>query len=280
VLIASSKSFADSNSYAFILFDTSRHAMSPLIFLDLPAELRNHVYGYLTPIHSYTKGCTGFLLSCKHIYTEYEAEANLRLNGWLANLEREWQSVYHIKLQLGIVNDIATQQKMDVRVPRSMSPWLPTDPRLPRYLKPLFWLHFEHLDFGLYDDDAAANKLGPNGCAPNGRPNGRRLLLLHFFSEDIVQFANSRRLAQNAGPLPEHQATRTKAQILTLHISQRSRNDEMMEFRDYWHDQIGESDVEWESSYHVLCLRLSSGQPKNEAEWRTRLDFQESHMHQ
>jgi hypothetical protein len=96
------------------------------------------------------------------MYNKYEAECNLRLNYLLSKLRRDWQSISHVQLEIGTVNNIATQQKMDVRLPQSRYPKLepgfkypPVDDLysgLPVCLMPVFMLHLEHLRFGLYDD--------------------------------------------------------------------------------------------------------------------------------
>jgi len=160
--------------------------MSPLSFLNLPAELRNSVYAYLSPIHCHTKECAGFLFSCKQIYYEYESESIMRVQKVLAHLECEWQSVCHVPLHVSAMKDIATQQNMEVLLPRSMYHGAAKQSELgvPHCLKPIFLLCLESLRFGLYDDEAAATlpKFGTtetNGVTATHFPYG---LLSAFIS--------------------------------------------------------------------------------------------------
>ena len=66
----------------------------------LPAELRHHEYGYFSPVYCHTKECASFLLSCKQFYYEYKAELPKVIRAILASIEREWQSVYDVPLQI------------------------------------------------------------------------------------------------------------------------------------------------------------------------------------
>ncbi|KAF2869094.1 hypothetical protein BDV95DRAFT_112344 [Massariosphaeria phaeospora] len=44
---------------------------SDVVFLELPAEIRNEIYSYLTPLHAYSDICEGLVLSCKQVSSEY-----------------------------------------------------------------------------------------------------------------------------------------------------------------------------------------------------------------
>jgi hypothetical protein len=128
-------------------------------FLDLPAELRDKVYEYLTPIYCYTKECIGFLLSCKQVYREYEARASRSMKSLVSTVASGWSSIYHIQIHINPVATIAAQQWMSILLPRSRYPGTENfgncSPGLPSCLEPVLLLHLEQLEFGLYTDNEA-----------------------------------------------------------------------------------------------------------------------------
>jgi hypothetical protein len=133
--------------------------MSTPTFLSLPAELRNKVYGYLSPVYGYTKDNVRFLLSCKQVDYEYEAETAHQMKMLIDPIKNEWPSIFSVPIQISDTDTIAQQQVLTLRIPRSMYPGeggRGDTNCLPRCLGPVFLIHLAYLEVGLFGDPAAA----------------------------------------------------------------------------------------------------------------------------
>jgi hypothetical protein len=128
-------------------------------FLDLPEELRDMVFEYPTHVHCYTGKSSGFLLSFKQVYQEYETKARQSMKTVLSTGASGWSSIYHIAIHFSLVATIAAQRRMSARLSRSRYPGAEnledSSPGVLSRLEPVSLLHLEQVELGLYTDDKA-----------------------------------------------------------------------------------------------------------------------------
>lgn len=69
-------------------------------FRKLPAELRNWVYSYLTPIDNRLSESQGLFLSCKQMYREAEAAVTAEMGKHIDNITEDWDERADAKLHV------------------------------------------------------------------------------------------------------------------------------------------------------------------------------------
>ncbi|KAF9739089.1 hypothetical protein PMIN03_007087 [Paraphaeosphaeria minitans] len=89
---------------------------SPLLLL--PAEIRNRIYGFCTPIDAYPEEFRGLLLVSRQLRHEYESEALNVMRQFLASIEHQWPRSQGLRFsKLASFNDI---DKVTVQLPLSL----------------------------------------------------------------------------------------------------------------------------------------------------------------
>ncbi|PVH93833.1 hypothetical protein DM02DRAFT_619041 [Periconia macrospinosa] len=136
--------------------------MPGIRFTDLPAEVRNAVYGFCTPLTGYMEDFRGLLLASKQVRTEYEHEAINTMTLLFNRTRSEWP--HELELRIQNPTKISEVNNIDVRLPASLyDPFLhdhdkqPDDYVPPSQLDPclsfLFSLHVSQLTIGYYTNE-------------------------------------------------------------------------------------------------------------------------------
>ncbi|KAK7185216.1 hypothetical protein PSPO01_08733 [Paraphaeosphaeria sporulosa] len=135
--------------------------MSASPLLSLPAEIRNRIYGFCTPIDAYAEEFRGLLLTSRQLRIEYESEALSVMRQSLASIEHQWPHSQRLRFsKLASFNDI---DKVTVQLPLSLyfatsksdllsKPEIVNTSAMESCLGILYTLHLTRLTFTFHDD--------------------------------------------------------------------------------------------------------------------------------
>ncbi|KAF1967842.1 hypothetical protein BU23DRAFT_281643 [Bimuria novae-zelandiae CBS 107.79] len=135
-------------------------AMRSQKFSLLPAEIRNRIYAYCTPVHAHPEEFQGLLLASRQIRTEYECEALKVMQQYMDEIKRQWSHTQEIRFAepktFGDLAKITVQLPLSLYFPKNRREWSKGESydrtRLDLCLGPLYSLHVSKLTFSLYDD--------------------------------------------------------------------------------------------------------------------------------
>jgi hypothetical protein len=137
--------------------------------LKLPSEIRNHIYGYCTPINGHVRDYYGLLLSCKRIHIEYEGEVVGIISKLLDEVKRAWHLIYATPLRTSMPTCLGDMANITVELPKSLYDRPSTyqtlhpdnsDPKLEPAVPCLLQLHLTELNITYYKDapDSAGSR--------------------------------------------------------------------------------------------------------------------------
>ncbi|KAF2451871.1 hypothetical protein P171DRAFT_14209 [Karstenula rhodostoma CBS 690.94] len=195
---------------------------SPLLLL--PAEIRNRIYGFCTPIDAYAEEFKGLLLTSRQLRREYESEALNVMRQFLASIEHQWPPSEAILFSnLSSFNDI---KRVTVQLPLSLyfsksrsEIWSKSDTfhttAMESCLGTLYTLYLTRLTVTFYDDlatfinwspwviptglllDLLNPLISPASCLGTGFSPERALRTSQFYQRTTKQQVRIRELAYN-----------------------------------------------------------------------------------
>jgi hypothetical protein len=176
-------------------------------FLELPAEIRNHVYSYCTPINGHVHEYRGLGLSCKQVRAEYKGELVRTMRKLLDRVNAKWRHRYVIPLRISMHGHLGYMASIVVKLPKSVyyrprgdetrdlggsRPYLePTIPSLLQlYLKSLTITYYEDKPDprnGYYSDISPCELARDVYVYYNGRASDRQAAFSDHYSKTALR---------------------------------------------------------------------------------------------
>ncbi|KAF2644067.1 hypothetical protein P280DRAFT_466754 [Massarina eburnea CBS 473.64] len=136
--------------------------MSSVTFTSLPAEVRNAIYGFCTPLTGYIEDFKSLLLASKQISTEYQGEAVDVISKYIDSIERDWPHTKELHIdhpkKFSSLTSIIVQLPVSLYYPsndtsiKDRNKLYRSNSRLEPCLASLFTLYLSDLTFTCYDD--------------------------------------------------------------------------------------------------------------------------------
>jgi hypothetical protein len=96
------------------------HAPAASPFLELPTELRNHVYSYCTPMDGHVHQYQGLGLSCQQVLAEYKGELVRTMRRLLDEVNGKWCHKYVTPLHVSMPGHCGYMAAIVVELPESV----------------------------------------------------------------------------------------------------------------------------------------------------------------
>jgi hypothetical protein len=130
----------------------------PIPFLELPAEIRNMCYSYMTPINGRPEEYSGLFLACKQVHIEMDGECVKHMRHLIDALEAKWAAFESKQKSTDKIlrpQSFAQMQHFTLNFPRrSNGNYIDTYIRstnLVPYLRQILQLHLQSLILECYD---------------------------------------------------------------------------------------------------------------------------------
>lgn len=181
--------------------------MSTSPLLALPAEIRNRIYGFCTPINGYVEDFKGLLLASRQLRHEYESEALKVLRQFLGSIEHQWPRSVGLQFSkhtsFNDIDKVTVQLPLSLYFPPRSKPWSKSDAfhrtAMESCLGTLYTLYLTRLTVTFYDDlatfinwspsdipigllsDLLSPLIAPASRLGTGLPSGRALRTFQFY---------------------------------------------------------------------------------------------------
>ncbi|KAF2245572.1 hypothetical protein BU26DRAFT_71486 [Trematosphaeria pertusa] len=126
-------------------------------FFALPAEVRNEIYAYCTPVTGYSEQFKGLFLTSKQVKAEYEAEAIRTMTKFLFEIKKDWPHAQELRLPAPTtfheIFNTTVEIPMSLYYPPFRSSFLERmGTCLEPCLAPLFSLYLSDITVKIYED--------------------------------------------------------------------------------------------------------------------------------